>query len=171
MTTIDHLELDLEKIKELGKIRERENLIFRAFLKQKDSYKVDKIVHKLNKIISEQIDCTTCGNCCKILPYALLEEDIKRLSKALNISTKEVIEQYTEFDEEEQECFLKETPCAFLKDNKCTIYEARPEACRSYPHLHKKEFTSRLLGVIQNYSICPIVFNVYEELKKAFNFR
>ena len=29
----------------------------------------------------------------------------------------------------------------------------------------KKNFTSRLMGVIGNCSVCPIVFNVYELLK------
>jgi len=41
----------------------------------------------------------------------------------------------------------------------------RPRACRSYPHLHKDHFRSRLIGVSGNYSIRPIVFNVYERLK------
>lgn len=40
------------------------------------------------------------------------------------------------------------------------------ENCISYPHLHKKDFTSRLIGVIENCSVCPIVFNVYERLKE-----
>jgi len=31
--------------------------------------------------------------------------------------------------------------------------------------LHKKEFVFRLWGVVDNCSICPIVFNVYEHLK------
>ncbi|MBW1737720.1 MAG: hypothetical protein JRJ69_09220 [Deltaproteobacteria bacterium] len=47
----------------------------------------------------------------------------------------------------------------------CSHYELRPEACRSFPHLHKEEFVSRLMGVIQNYAVCPIIFNVYERLK------
>ncbi len=33
---------------------------------------------------------------------------------------------------------------------------------------HKEEFASRLIGVINNYSICPIVFNVYEALKNKY---
>ena len=37
--------------------------------------------------------------------------------------------------------------------------------CRSYPHLHKKDMASRLLGVIENAAVCPIVFGVLERLK------
>ena len=36
---------------------------------------------------------------------------------------------------------------------------------RSFPHLDKEEFVTRLWAVVDNYSICPIVFNVYEILK------
>jgi hypothetical protein len=66
---------------------------------------------------------------------------------------------------------IKTSPCLFLKDLKCSVYESRPADCKSYPHLHKKDITSRLLGVIDNYSECPIVFNVYEELKTEYNFK
>ncbi|MFQ5576558.1 MAG: YkgJ family cysteine cluster protein [Anaerolineae bacterium] len=59
----------------------------------------------------------------------------------------------------------KGVPCPFLKDDLCSNYECRPTDCRSYPHLHKDGFVSRLWGVVANYSICPIVFNVYERLK------
>ena len=31
---------------------------------------------------------------------------------------------------------------------------------------HKKEFTSRLISVIENSSLCPIVYNVYEFAKR-----
>ena len=29
----------------------------------------------------------------------------------------------------------------------------------------EEEFVFRLIGVIENYEVCPIVFNVYEQLK------
>jgi hypothetical protein len=47
----------------------------------------------------------------------------------------------------------------------CSIYDNRPEVCRSFPQLEKPLFTSRLMGVIDNLAICPIAFNAYEELK------
>ena len=67
--------------------------------------------------------------------------------------------------------YLKNTPCKYLKDKECTIYENRPFDCKSYPHTHKKNFTSRSLSMIENYEICPIVFNVYERLKDELNYR
>ena len=49
-------------------------------------------------------------------------------------------------------------------------YEVRPEDCRSYPHIWKNGFATRLMGVLNNYSICSIVFNVYEQLKSEFKY-
>jgi uncharacterized protein len=56
-------------------------------------------------------------------------------------------------------------PCPMLDGKLCSIYDNRPEVCRSFPHLEKPLFTSRLMGVIDNVAICPIAFNAYEELK------
>jgi hypothetical protein len=81
------------------------------------------------------------------------------------------VEHYMEFDNNEKKFKFKEIPCSFLKDNKCTLYECRQSDCRSFPHLHKKGFTTRLIDILQNYSICPIVFNVYEQLKIEMRFR
>ena len=160
---------NLEEIKTLGEINEDENYQFRVYLKGQKSFKTDKIVHGLYKKFSKEIDCTTCGNCCLCLKTGVNENEIIRLSGILNISVEKMREQYIEkFDRSDS---LKNLPCIFLKDLKCSIYESRPGDCKSYPHLHKKDITSRLLSVIGNYSECPIVFNVFEELKTEYNFR
>ncbi len=163
------MELDLNRIEEFGRLREVENVEFRSYLKGQDFDKIDDIVHRLNREVSDQIDCTNCGNCCTKLSPLINDKDIDRLSGKLNISTEQIKDDYTETDE--GELFFKDLPCTFLKGKKCTIYNDRPEDCKSYPHLHKSEFISRLWAVIQNYSICPIVFNVFERLKIELKFR
>lgn len=165
------LELNLDKIKRLAKLRETENMMFRSFLKAQDENEVDEVVHRINDEVSAQIDCTQCGNCCNLLSPGVTKHDAQKLAKCLHISVDQFRERYAEYDEDEREDYLKDTPCKFLKDKKCTVYQDRPEACQSYPNLHKDNFTSRLLSVVVNYGVCPIVFNVYEELKKEMNFR
>jgi Fe-S-cluster containining protein len=162
------METDINKIKKLAKGKEDENWRFRTFLKAYDIKNLDSIFHKLFKQISEEIDCTTCGNCCKEIKPSVKKIDIEKLSKSLNITTDKFITNYVEKDED-GENVLKQIPCPFLSENKCTQYGSRPVDCASYPHLHKKDFVFRLVGVVNNYSICPIVFNVYEALKTKLN--
>jgi len=163
------LELGLNKIQEFGKMREDQNWRFRTFLKGKNSEKIDKIVHRLYAEVSSKIDCTSCGNCCIRLKSTVTLQDIEKISSALDLSEEQFINTYTALEDGEN--YLKSLPCDFLKYKKCTIYNERPEDCRSYPNLHKNDFTDRLMGVIENYSICPIVYNVYEQLKKELHFR
>jgi hypothetical protein len=159
------METDLIKIKNLSKERKDENWYFRTFLKGYDIKNLDSIVHKLFKHVSEAIDCTSCGNCCKEMQPNLKKKDINKLSRSLNITPDQFIIKYVDKDEDGDR-ILNQLPCPFLKDNKCSQYDSRPIDCASYPHLHKKDFVFRLIGVVNNYSICPIVFNVYEGLKR-----
>jgi Fe-S-cluster containining protein len=100
----------------------------------------------------------------------ILKKDLKSLSLATNRTIDEFKKEYTQIEKDGDMSFNK-LPCPFLKDLKCSVYDCRPNDCRSYPHLHKKDFISRLFGVIDSYSICPIVFNVFEELKSRLHFR
>jgi Fe-S-cluster containining protein len=158
------METDLIKIENHAKESENENWNFRTFLKGYDIKNLDTIVHKLFKQVSEAIDCTACGNCCKKIQPILKKKDINKLSKSLNITPNQFITEYVDKDEDGDN-ILNQLPCPVLYDNKCTQYDSRPVDCASYPHLHKKDFVFRLIGVVNNYSICPIVFNVYEALK------
>ena len=161
---------DLVKIQQLGNLNEDENFRFRNYLKMQDPDKIDKIVHGLFQKYSSAIDCTTCANCCCVLQTLIKKKDIKRIIRYLNISNEEFMREYIEINME-RDRVLKDLPCRFLENKKCTIYPDRPYDCRSYPHLHKKGFTHRLLGVIDNYAVCPIVFNVYEDLKFIMRFK
>lgn len=161
------METDLIKIKKIAKRNDRENWIFRSFLKNLDmsSEEIDAIVQKIYKNVASKIDCTKCANCCKVQKPVLDRQDIEKFSKSLGLSESKFMNQYLIKGEEKGQWFFNKLPCPFLKDNLCTYYESRPKDCVSYPHLHKKEFVTRLWGVVDNYEICPIVFNVYEALK------
>jgi Fe-S-cluster containining protein len=165
------LETDIERIGHSGKRKEDQNFRFRSFLKGKDSHKVDRIVHGINKEIEDQIDCTLCGNCCKVLRPSVKNKEIETLAKIDQISPELFIDKYTEKEEFGNTLFLKDTPCKYLTDKKCSVYDSRPEDCRSFPHIHKKSFNSRTLSMIEFYRICPIVFNAMERLKIEVGFR
>jgi uncharacterized protein len=161
----NEIETNLTRIRALSQKKEEENWEFRAFLKGKcTSGRLDSLVHRLYQEIASAIDCTTCGNCCREILPLLDQEDIESFAQGLEISIKDLTDQYVVKDEEG--FTFCQTPCPFLHEKRCTKYEARPKDCRSYPHLHKEDVMSRLMGVVENYRICPIVFNVYEALKR-----
>ena len=166
---MNQLITDLKKIEQLGKRNEDENLDFRAFLKGQDPDEIDRRVHRLYKEISAQIDCSKCANCCKKQTPGLSQKEAEQISSHLNMALEDFRDQYVETDWTGR-MMLKDQPCVFLKDNACTISHIMPEDCRFYPYLHKDDFVSRLFGVIDNYSVCPIVFNVYEGLKEELDF-
>jgi hypothetical protein len=168
-----NLETDLHRIDQLSEKNNGENWDFRRFLKDSPmaGEAIDAIVHKLNEDISWQIDCTQCANCCKVLQIQLREADIERLAQRFKISREEFRSRWLKEAEEEGMAETKSLPCPFLKDKRCSVYEDRPAMCRSFPNLHKPHFTSRTIQVVFNCFTCPIVFNVYEELKDYMGYR
>jgi Fe-S-cluster containining protein len=61
----------------------------------------------------------------------------------------------------------------FLRGNLCTVYEARPRACREFPYLvsHQRSLGGRMSSVCKHASLCPIVFNALEAYKHAVGYR
>jgi Fe-S-cluster containining protein len=161
---------DLALIEKYSRQNEYKNWRFRSYLKMLDGNKIDRLIIPIYKDVIKNIDCLACGNCCRALLPVVKNEDIKKLESEFSITKTEVCEKYLMKDEE-NEFRLKGKPCIFLEANSCQIYRNRPKDCVSFPHIHKKGFTTRLIGMIENASICPIVFNVYEELKTAMRFR
>jgi len=66
----------------------------------------------------------------------LTDDDIARLAAANGLSEELFIERYTILAANRRQLSLTERPdgsCFFLKENRCTCYEARPEQCRDFP--------------------------------------
>ncbi|MBI9035383.1 MAG: YkgJ family cysteine cluster protein [Bacteroidales bacterium] len=161
---------DLNEIKHLGVERKNENLRFRSFLKGQIGRKVDKIVHKLNKIYFKKIDCTKCGNCCADLSPNIHDDEIQAVCNKVELPVASFLRDFTEMDDIGDR-HLQSRPCSFLMQKQCIIYEVRPQTCRDFPHLHKSGFISNYYGVMVVYSVCPIVFNVVEDLKDKLKFK
>lgn len=166
LTTIQ----DLSIIQNAAECNEEENDLFRIFLKQQDSVQVDEIVHTLNGMISAQIDCTQCGNCCRSLMINVEPVEANNLAAYLHIPAAEFKHAYIE-ESEQGQMVINTIPCHFLKHNRCSIYAHRFNECREFPHLHKPAFTSRLFGTFMHYGRCPIIFNVVEALKIELSFK
>jgi Fe-S-cluster containining protein len=95
-----------------------------------------------------KFECKKCGKCCTIIKnneksmggLPLFEWEKEELEKiALENGIKLMIGPTDlVFDKKSNSyiCInfsLKQEPCVFLKDNKCSIYEKRPFICRYFP--------------------------------------
>ncbi len=111
------MEIDINKIRELSKEREKENWQFRSFLKScdKQSEEIDSIVNELYRKISSQIDCRTCANCCREIQPVLDQEDTVKLAEGLGIPSTELKDQYLVMDWESGEYTFNKIPCPFLR--------------------------------------------------------
>ena len=86
-----------------------------------------------------KFQCQGSGNCCTShgeFGFVFLTlEDRRRFAKHLNISTAAFTRQYC--DIKDGVWHLKEDPkqpdCMFLKNKRCSTYEARPTQCRTWP--------------------------------------
>jgi Fe-S-cluster containining protein len=157
-----------EEIRLLALDKTDENDRFACFLKSKDSSVIDGLVFKLNSIISPQIDCTKCGNCCQSLMIQVEQDEIVRLSDKFGITTDQFEQKYIECGSSTLK-LMNTIPCRFLENNRCQIYPDRFEACKEFPALHIPAVTSRLFTVFAHYSRCAIIFNVIESLKEHFS--
>jgi uncharacterized protein len=156
---------DLKEVERQASLKWEENQKLRQHLKTMPMAQAQEIVDKIGRQVSSQVDCRDCANCCKALTIIPKPTDIKNLSDHLGVDPYEFRQKYLKKDHEGDLVF-KQRPCPFLKQNKCSVYEVRPEPCRSYPHLEAQHMAGRGWYILENTFICPIVFNTYELLKK-----
>jgi len=92
--------------------------------------------------------CTRCGRCCRNLENALMIDpmDIFNLSKYLREQDDDILGPEDMLARYAHPALLdgcypifqlntegEDHACVFLKDGRCSVYEARPQACRMYP--------------------------------------
>ena len=90
-----------------------------------------------------QYDCAKCpGYCCTYSDIEIGKRDIARLAKHFGLDYATAERRYTRLHPKEKVPLLRHRPdehfrtaCIFLDPEKrrCTVYEARPDVCRSYP--------------------------------------
>ncbi len=143
----------------------KENLDFwQKKLKPIPSNILDNILKPIIEEETLKIDCTSCGNCCKAMQPALDQINAKNAANQLSISENQFYAKYGEYDPINKVHFIKSNPCAFLRENRCSIYSNRPESCRDFPHLSKPHFKYRIRKIVANAAICPIIENTLTRL-------
>jgi Fe-S-cluster containining protein len=161
------IEMKISVIRKIASQKNQENWEFRSMLKASDlpQETIDTTAHEVYQKLKEQIDCTSCGHCCKTITPIVSEADLKRIAKFLNISVKSTKQQWIT-KHPQLGLVFNVLPCPFLKSKKCSIYAARPHDCRSYPHLHKKKILNYFTSIFSHIDMCPFMFHFYEGMKK-----
>ncbi len=91
--------------------------------------------------------CNQCGNCCKEMDIPLTHKDVIRILETkpdfdletfvtLHIDKKSNLDSILLYGEYQQMYLsnkLEDNSCLFLKDNICSIYNYRPNPCRTWP--------------------------------------
>ncbi|MFM1771166.1 MAG: hypothetical protein RLZZ71_308 [Bacteroidota bacterium] len=128
--------------------------------------KLDEIFHSMHEEIFANTDCLTCANCCRTTSPIFRDVDIERIAKHLGMRVADFTDKYLHLDED-RDWVLNSSPCAFLnlEDNKCSIYDFRPKACREYPHTDRKNMTQIMNLTFRNTLVCPAVAEMAERLK------
>jgi len=162
------LRMDLEKELSKGRNNRKANKKLASHLLRKKPKGLDEVAHELHDEAFEHIDCLDCGNCCKTTSPGMHDKDIERLAKHFRIKPAELIEKHMELDREGEYVF-RSAPCPFLgEDNKCSVYESRPLACREYPHTNRKRFYQVAEISVRNTTICPAVVRILDGLRQVY---
>ena len=150
-----------EKLPETQKLFKR--------LKKRTPKQLDLVMQELHDDEFEVTDCLDCANCCKTTSPIFTEKDIKRAAKHLRVKEAKFVADYLRRDSDDF-MVLKGAPCPFLdlNDNHCFIYDARPRACKEYPHTNRRKFIQITDLTIKNTFVCPATYNIVEALKKRF---
>jgi Fe-S-cluster containining protein len=137
-------------------------------LKKKKPDQLDSVLGSLHDEAFSQFNCLDCANCCKTIGPRLIDKDIERLAKQLKLKLSDFIEKYI-VEDEDHDLVFRDHPCPFLlPDNYCSVYESRPKACREYPHTDRKRFYQILDLSFKNCETCPVVYEIFGELRKNF---
>ncbi len=163
---------DLPLIRRYARANEPEDNQFRAYLKHQlpiSNSELDAMVVGTTRDVWSKIDCLACGNCCRTLQVIVDDSDIARLSARLTSSAREFHSRFVATAPDGVK-FFSRSPCPFLgDDNACSVYEDRPQSCRDFPYLLDPGFRRRSIATLENVSTCPIVFNVWQSLKRRFS--
>jgi Fe-S-cluster containining protein len=120
----------------------------------------------VEKEMFSKIDCMKCANCCKTTPTIFTEGDISRICKKTDLSKKQFLDQIV-IKDIDGTYTSRSVPCYFLNDdNSCKIYDFRPEACRSYPHIVKTNSNKMIKWQIRNTKVCPISYHLIQSIEK-----
>lgn len=143
---------------------------FRYFveLDERTDVELDGLIEEIAAPIITAIDCKQCANCCYSLDVYLTESDAERLATGSFIPLDQLLNDRIDPDraaENGEWGVFRHKPCQFLNDKLCSVYEHRPESCRTYP-VFTPDFRWTLGEILGGVGLCPIIYHTIERLQQ-----
>ena len=158
----------LVKLKDLAKKEKKGAKKFFDRIKRRPPRDLDASVSEVHDDVFQEIDCLSCANCCRTTSPIIRDKDIDRMAQHLQVRPANLVNQHLHLDDDGDYVF-KGAPCPFLGlDNYCSIYEARPKACREYPHTNRKNFHQILNLTLRNMNVCPAAYRIVQRLREKY---
>jgi uncharacterized protein len=121
--------------------------------------------------VFESIDCTKCGERCKVLEINFKPDDLHRFAEKFGITVERLIRNKNLIADSDKSSYAhKELGCSMLgKDGKCTVYDVRPDYCKRYPYTKDGDNVGWTMVDLYKRGIwakCPAAFHIYD---RTFN--
>jgi Fe-S-cluster containining protein len=129
---------------------------------------LDTLAAKADAEVWQEVDCLSCGNCCKQMTPTFKKADVLRISEHLGMTPDAFRTKWLTLDDEGKDWINKKQPCQFLdmKTNMCSIYAVRPADCAGFPYLKKKKMIDYIHIHQQNVEYCPATVRLVEKMKE-----
>lgn len=157
------MNLSSEYILAQHKAQQNRFVLLTRWIKTTPVTQVDVILHPIAQQVTQQIDCTACGNCCREQQPGITMAEAETLANLQQMPVNEFMDLHVAWDRDGTS-FMCTQPCIFLQGNKCGVYIQRPSACADFPGLHRPHIKWRWKQVEENMTICPIVFYTVQKL-------
>ncbi|MBI4875021.1 MAG: YkgJ family cysteine cluster protein [Acidobacteria bacterium] len=163
----------LDEVRRLAEAKRAENLDFRRYLCA-HHYPIEPF-QLLAAEIQKRFDCTQCANCCRYTAVDVSPAEIAAIACHLGESAGDIVHRHTAPDPADSTARIllnRHDACTFLHRNLCLIYDARPAACRGFPHLSRGDHSlgARLESLCRHAWFCPIVYNALESYKRLVGY-
>jgi uncharacterized protein len=128
-----------------------------------------KVAKEVEQKTWSEINCQSCGNCCKTMTPTWKKAEIKKAAAHFGMTYQEFYDKWLYTEEKTGDIMNDSTPCQFfdLKKGLCTIYEIRPADCATFPHLYRKDLLDQVDVYAANLHRCPATLVAMEHLEKA----
>ncbi|MFC1497627.1 YkgJ family cysteine cluster protein [Verrucomicrobiota bacterium] len=92
-----------------------------------------------------KFECVNCGKCCSDDGHVYLTTaDRVKLAEHLDVSVTQFTRKYCAKTHGEYHLKEPDNDCCFLKENRCVIYDCRPEQCRTWPFWEENFYRGKL---------------------------